>query len=293
MVFPEPVIYIAIEPKTKADEEKLFESLERLADEDPTFQIRINEETGQTIISGMGELHLEVLIDRLTREFKVAANVGKPQVSYKETVSTTATAEGRFIKQAGTKQFGVVTLEVSPNKQGRGFEFINRTTPDQIPAQYIKPIQDGVREAMLGGVLLGYSMVDVKVALIDGEYDQNESTELAYKIAATMAFREAAAKAQPKILEPIMNVEVTVPEEYLGDVINYLNSRRAKIDNINTRKNIKIVSASVPLREMFGYATDLRSVTQGRGVYTMQFSHYAEIPKEKSEQMLEGFTPVW
>ncbi|MBN2009558.1 elongation factor G [candidate division KSB1 bacterium] len=293
MVFPEPVISIAIEPKTKADEEKLLDTLDRLAEEDPTFHVRNNEETGQTIISGMGELHLEILTDRLTREFKVQANVGKPQVSYKETISIAARGEGSFIKQAGTKQFGVVTLEVAPNVTGKGFAFSNRTSSDKVPHQFIKPIEDGIKEAMLGGVLLGYSMVDVKVALIDGEYDENDSTELAFKIAAVIAFRDAASKAKPLILEPIMEVEVTVPEEHLGDVINYLNSKRAKIGEINTRKNLKIITATVPLREMFGYATDLRSVTQGRGVYTMQFSHYAEIPKGKSEQMLEGFTPVW
>jgi elongation factor G len=290
--FPEPVISIAIEPKTKADQERLDESLARLADEDPTFWVKNDEDTGQTVISGMGELHLDILIDRLMREFKVHANVGNPQVSYKETITEAARGEGSFIKQAGTKQYGVVILEIEPNEKGKGFEFINLVSQDKIPQQFIAPIKNGLRESMLSGVLFGYSMVDIKATLVGGDYDVNDSTELAFKIAATMAFRDAAMKAKPVLLEPIMKVEVTSPDEYLGDVVNYLNSKRAKIGEINTRKNLKIVTASVPLRVMFGYATDLRSVTQGRGSYTMQFSHYEQLAKEKVAQMFEGITPT-
>ena len=287
MNFPEPVISIAIEPKTKADQERLEESLQRLAEEDPTFQIRYNEDTGQTIIAGMGELHLEVLTDRLVREFRVKANVGKPQVAYKETVTKHVREEGRFIKQTATKgQYAVVVLELEPNE--KGFEFQNRVTPEKIPQQFIKPISDGIKEAMLGGVLLGYQVVDVKATLVDGEFDEKDSTELAFKIAGSIAFRKAASKADPIILEPIMKVEVNVPGDYLGDVVSYLNSKRAKIEAINARDKIQIVSATVPLSQMFGYATDLRSITQGRGIYTMQFSHYEQIPAEKAAQMLEG-----
>ena len=292
MRFPEPVISIAIEPKTKADQGKLDESIKKLAEEDPTFQKKYNEETGQTIISGMGELHLEILIDRLTTDFNVHANVGKPQVSYKETVTETVRDKGEFIKQAGTKQYGVVVLEVSPNDKGKGFEFKNRVSSEIIPKQFIKPIEDGIKEAMLGGILVGYSIVDVKVTLVGGSYDENDSTELAFKIASTMAFRNTALKAKPVILEPIMDVEITIPDEHLGDVINYLNSKRAKIGAINTRKKLNIISATVPLSEMFGYATDLRSVTQGRGIYTMQFLHYEKVTDEKATQMLNGLVSV-
>jgi len=287
MNFPEPVISIAIEPKTKADQERLEESLQRLAEEDPTFQIRYDEDTGQTIIAGMGELHLEVLTDRLVREFRVKANVGKPQVAYKETVTKHVREEGSFIKQTATKgQYAVVVLELEPNE--KGFEFQNRVTPEKIPQQFIKPISDGIKEAMLGGVLLGYQVVDVKATLVDGTFDEKDSTELAFKIAGSIAFRNAASKADPIILEPIMKVEVNVPEDYLGDVVSYLNSKRAKIEGINARDKIQIVSATVPLSQMFGYATELRSITQGRGIYTMQFSHYEQIPAAKAAQMLEG-----
>jgi len=291
MNFPEPVISIAIEPKTKADQDRLDDSLQRLAEEDPTFQINYDEETGQTIISGMGELHLEVLSTRLIREFKVSANVGKPQVAYKETITKRVQEEGRFIKQTATKgQYAVVVLQIEPNEKGKGFEFKNRVTVDVIPQQFIKPIVDGIKEAMFGGVLLGYQVVDIKATLVDGSYDEHDSSELAFKIASTIAFRNAAIKAEPVILEPIMKVEVTVPEDYLGDVVSYLNSKRARIEGINTRDDIKIVAATVPLSQMFGYATDLRSITQGRGIYTMQFSHNEEIPTEKAAQMLEGVT---
>ena len=291
MKFPEPVISIAIEPKTKADQERLEESLHRLAEEDPTFQIIFNEETGQTIIAGMGELHLEVLTNRLLREYKVKANVGKPQVAYKETITKLIKEEGRFIKQTATKgQYAVVMLEIEPNDKGKGFEFQNRVTADIIPQQFIKPITDGIKEAMLGGVLLGYQVVDVKATLVDGSYDEQDSSELAFKIAGSIAFRNAASKANPVILEPIMKTEVNIPEDYLGDVVSYLNSKRAKIEGINAQNKIQIVSATVPLSQMFGYATELRSITQGRGIYTMQFSHYEQISTQKAAQMLEGVT---
>ena len=287
--FPEPVVAIAIEPKTKADQDRLAESLNRLADEDPTFQVKIDKETGQTIISGMGELHLEILVDRLTREFRVKANVGKPQVAYKESIRSVARAEGRFVKQiAGKNQFAVVELELEPNGVGKGFQFINLTSPDTIPKQFIQPIIDGIKEAMLGGVLLGYSVIDVTAKLVNGAFNQDESTEIAFKIASNIAYRSAAEKANPVLLEPIMKVDVTVPEDFLGDVVNFLHSRRAKISGIQVRKNLQIVSATVPLSEMFGYTTSLRSLTQGRASHTMQFSHYEQLPDEKLKQMFAG-----
>jgi len=294
MNFPEPVISIAIEPKTKADQQRLEDSMQRLAEEDPTFHVKYNEETGQTIISGMGELHLDVLINRLVREFKVQANVGKPQVAYKETVLKTARAEGSFIRQTATKgQYAVVVLEIEPADKGKGLEFINKVTSDTIPQEFIKPIIDGIKDAMMGGILLGYPVVDVKAKIVGGSYDENDSNELAFKIASTIAFRNAAMKASPTILEPIVKIEVSVPEDYLGDVVSYLNSKRAKIEGIFARNQIQVVSGSVPLSEMFGCATELRSLTQGRGIYTMQFSHYDQISSEKAAQMLEGVTAVW
>ncbi|MDZ7339991.1 MAG: elongation factor G [candidate division KSB1 bacterium] len=286
MNFPEPVVSIAIEPKTKADQDRLADSLKRLADEDPTFQVKLDAETGQTIISGMGELHLDILVDRLMREFRVKANVGKPQVAYKESVRSVARAEGRFMKQiAGKNQFAAVELELAPNGTGKGFQFINLTSPDKVPKQFVAPIVEGIKEAMLGGVLMGYSVIDVIVRLVDGAYDPDESTEIAFKIASNIAFRNAAEKADPVLLEPIMKVDVTAPEEYVGDVVNFLNSRRAKISGIEARKNLQIVSATVPLSEMFGYTTNLRSLTQGRASHTMQFSHYEQLPIEKFNQM--------
>ena len=289
MKFPEPVVSIAIEPKTKADQDKLEVSLKKLADEDPTFTVKIDEETGQTIISGMGELHLEVLVDRLTREFKVRANVGKPQVAYKESITRPAKGKGRFLKLiAGKNQFAEVVLEIEPNKTGKGFEFTNLASPDKIPPLFIHPIKEGVKEAMLGGVLLGYPVIDVIVKLVDGAYDEHDSTELAFKVASTMAFREGAEKAAPVLLEPIMKVEVTVPEEYLGDVVNFLNSKRAKISHIEAKNNLQDVFATVPLSEMFGYTTTLRSLTQGRATHSMQFLHYEQLPEAKMEQMFVG-----
>ncbi len=289
MTFPEPVVSIAIEPKTKADQNRLSSSLKKLADEDPTFVVKIDDETGQTVISGMGELHLDILVDRLTREFRVKANVGKPQVAYKESITKTSQEKGKFFKQvAGKNQFAEVVLEIEPNEPGKGFEFKNLTTPDKIPGQFIHPIEDGIKEAMLGGVLLGYPVIDVIVKLIGGIFDENDSTELAFKIASSMAFRNAAEKAAPRLMEPIMSVEVTVPEEYLGDVVNFLNSKRAKINNILARSNLQIVSAAVPLSEMFGYTTTLRSLTQGRATNSMQFLHYEQLPEERTAQMFAG-----
>jgi elongation factor G len=289
MKFPEPVVSVAIEPKTKADQNRLADSLARLADEDPTFLVKNDEETGQTIISGMGELHLDIIIDRLTREFRVKANVGKPQVAYKESVLQAARGEAQFLKQiAGKNQFASVVLEIEPNETGKGFQFENLVAIDKIPKQFIHPILEGIKEAMLAGVLLGYQMIDVKAKLIDGRFDEQESTEIAFKIASAMAFRNAAEQANPALLEPIMKVDVTVPEEYLGEVVNFLHSKRAKINKMNVRKNLQIVSATVPLSEMFGYTTTLRSLTQGRATHTMEFSHYERLPEERVNQMFAG-----
>ena len=289
MVFPEPVVSIAIEPKTKADEKRLNNSLNKLSDEDPTFVVKVDEETGQTIISGMGELHLDILVDRLTREFRVKANVGKPQVAYKESVTKLSREKGKFLKQiAGKNQFAEVVLEIEPNDPGKGLVFKNLTTPDMIPGQFVKPIEDGIKEAMLGGVLFGYPVIDVIARLVGGIYDNEESTELAFKIASSLAFRNAAEKATPMLMEPIMSVEVTVPEDFLGDVVNFLNSKRAKINNIAARNNLQVVSSTVPLSEMFGYTTQLRSLTQGRATHSMQFLHYEVLPEEKTSQMFSG-----
>jgi elongation factor G len=288
MVFPEPVIDVAIEPKTKADQEKLGEALQRLAEEDPTFRISSNEETGQTIISGMGELHLEIIIDRMKREFRVEANVGKPQVAYKETITKKVSAEGKFVRQSGGRgQYGDVEIEIEPNEKGGGFEFQNDIVGGAVPKEYIKPTEDGIVEAMRNGVLAGYPMEDVKVRLFDGSFHAVDSSEMAFKIAGSIAFKEAARKAGPVLLEPIMAVEVVTPEEYLGDVLGDLNARRGKIEGMNPRKDAQVVNAMVPLSEMFGYATILRSMTQGRALYTMQFSHYEQVPKSISDQIIE------
>lgn len=285
--FPEPVISVAIEPKTKADQEKLSLSLQKISQEDPSFRVSFNEETGQTIISGMGELHLEIIVDRLTREFKVGANVGKPQVAYKETIKLPAKAEGKFIRQTGGRgQYGHVWIEVEPLERGKGFEFVNKIVGGTIPREYIPAVEKGIIEAMEGGVLAGYPVVDVKVTLFDGSYHEVDSSELAFKIAASMAFKDACKKAELVLLEPIMDVEVVVPEEYMGEVIGDLNSRRGKIQSMEKRGKAQVIRAMVPLSEMFGYATDLRSKTQGRGTYTMQFSHYDEVPKNLTEQII-------
>lgn len=285
--FPEPVISVAIEPKTKADQEKLSLSLQKISQEDPSFRVSFNEETGQTIISGMGELHLEIIVDRLTREFKVGANVGKPQVAYKETIKLHAKSEGKFIRQTGGRgQYGHVWLDVEPMERGRGFEFVNKIVGGTIPREYIPAIEKGVIEAMEGGVLAGYPVVDVRVTLFDGSYHEVDSSEMAFKIAASMAFKDACKKADIVLLEPIMDVEVVVPEDYMGEVIGDLNSRRGKIQSMEKRGKAQVIRAMVPLAEMFGYATDLRSKTQGRGTYTMQFSHYDEVPKNLTEQII-------
>lgn len=288
MVFPEPVIQIAIEPKTKADQDKLSESLSKLADEDPTFRVHVDEETAQTIIAGMGELHLEIIVDRLRREFKVDANVGKPQVAYRETITESVEAEGKFVKQSGGRgKFGHVWLEVSPNEPGKGFEFINGIVGGVVPKEYIPAVSAGVQEAMRNGVVAGYPMVDIKVRLFDGSYHDVDSDEISFKVAGSMGFQVAAKKAKPVILEPIVAVEVVSPEEYLGDVMGDLNSRRGRIEGFSARKDAQVIKAKVPLAEMFGYATVLRSMTQGRAIYTMQFSHYADVPKSIAEEIAE------
>jgi len=289
MEFPEPVIRVAIEPKTKAGQEKMSIALSKLAEEDPTFKTYTDEETGQTIIAGMGELHLEIIVDRLLREFKVEANVGKPQVSYKETVRSTANVEERYVRQSGGKgQYGHVKIIVEPNEPGKGYEFIDKITGGAIPKEYIPAVDQGIQGAMLSGVLAGFQVVDVKVTLYDGSYHEVDSSEMAFKIAGSMAFKAAMLKADPVLLEPIMKVVVTVPEEYMGDVMGDLNARRGQITGMETRSGAAVVNAFVPLSTMFGYATDLRSRTQGRGVYTMEPSHYVELPKQLQQELVTG-----
>ena len=285
--FPEPVIFIAIEPKTKADQEKMSLSLQKLSEEDPTFQAHTDEETGQTIISGMGELHLEVIIDRLLREFKVGANVGRPQVAYKETILTSARSEGRFIRQTGGRgQYGHVVMEIDPLGRGSGFVFENKVVGGAIPKEFIPAVESGVREALASGVLAGYAVIDVKVSLLDGSFHQVDSSELAFKIAASQAFKKCMSLAKPILLEPIMKVEIMVPEEYIGEVIGDINSRRGKVEGIEPKGGSQVIRAFVPLSEMFGYATDLRSHTQGRGTYSMEFSHYNELPANLAEKIV-------
>ncbi len=289
MHFPEPVISVAIEPRTKADQDLLGDSLGKLAEEDPTFKIRTDEETGQTLIAGMGELHLEILIDRLLREFKVHANVGKPQVAYKETIRRRVESVGKFIRQSGGRgQYGHVEIEIEPNEPGKGFEFESRIVGGTVPKEYIKPTMEGIQQAMQTGVIAGYPMVDIKAALLDGSYHDVDSSEMAFKIAGSMAFKEAAKKASPVLLEPVMDVEVVVPENYMGDVMGDLNSRRGRIRGMVPRSNAQVIAATVPLSEMFGYATTLRSITQGRAIYTMQFSHYDQVPQSIAETLTEA-----
>jgi len=284
--FPEPVISIAIEPKSKADQEKLGLSLQKLATEDPSFRVRTDQETGQTIISGMGELHLEIIVDRLLREFSVGANVGKPQVAYKETIRKMAEQEGKFIRQTGGRgQYGHVFLRVEPQQPGSGFEFLNAIKGGSIPREYIPAVEKGVREAMENGALAGYPIVDVKATLLDGSYHDVDSSEIAFKIAGSMAFKAAVSKGSPVLLEPIMAVEVVVPEEFMGEVIGDINARRGKVLGMDSRPAAQVIEARVPLAEMFGYATDLRSMTQGRATYTMQFSHYEPVPATISEEI--------
>ncbi|MBI4398759.1 MAG: elongation factor G [Candidatus Omnitrophica bacterium] len=287
MFFPEPVISMAIEPKTKADRDKLSEALQRLSEEDPTFRVKTNEETGQTIISGMGELHLDIIRDRMFREFKVQANVGKPQVAYKETIAKSVEAEGRFIRQTGGRgQYGHCFLTVEPQERGKGFEFVNKVVGGAIPREYIPAIEAGIREATQGGVLGGYPVVDVKVTVTDGSYHDVDSSELAFKIAGSIGFKDGVKRAGPMFLEPIMSVEVVVPEEYMGDIIGDINSRRCRIEMMGDRANLKYVRGLVPLAEMFGYATAIRSLSQGRATYTMEPHSYAEVPKHIAEKLI-------
>ena len=289
MEFPEPVISVAIEPKTKAGQEKMGVALQKLAEEDPTFKTYTDEETGQTIISGMGELHLDILVDRMLREFKVEANVGKPQVAYKETITKSAKAEAKFARQSGGRgQYGHVFIEIEPQEPGTGYEFVNKIVGGAIPKEYIGPVDNGIKEAMENGVIAGYPILDVKVTLYDGTFHEVDSSEMAFKIAGSMAFKDAVNKAKPVILEPIFKLEITVPEEYMGDVMGDVNSRRGRIEGMEARAGAQVIRGFVPLSEMFGYATDLRSKTQGRGVYTMQFSHYEEVPKSISEDIVAG-----
>ena len=288
MIFPEPVISLAVEPKTKADSEKMSEALQKLADEDPTFRVRTDEETGQVILSGMGELHLEILVDRMKREFRVEANVGKPQVAYKETIRKKVTQEGRFIRQSGGRgQFGHVWIDVEPNEPGKGYEFINAIIGGSIPKEYIQPVSAGIVEAMKNGILAGYPVEDIKIRLFDGSFHEVDSNEMAFKIAGSMAFKDAARKASPVILEPIMEVEVITPEDYMGDVMGDLSSRRGRIEGMTARSDAQVIKASVPLSEMFGYATVLRSMSQGRAIYSMQFARYEEAPRSVQESIIE------
>jgi len=288
MRFPEPVIAVAIEPKSKADQEKLSTALNKLSDEDPTFRVSTDEETGQTLVSGMGELHLEIIIDRLLREFKVGARIGKPQVAYKETITKAVKAEGKFIRQSGGKgQYGHVVIEVEPDEKGHGIEFENKIVGGVVPRDFIPAVKAGVEDGLKNGVIAGYPVVDVIVRLVDGSYHEVDSSEMAFRIAGSIAIKNALKQAGPILLEPIMEIEVVVPEEYMGDVIGDLNSRRGKISGILPRKDAQVVSAYVPLSEMFGYATDLRSLTQGRAVYTMQFDHYDAMPQNIADEIKE------
>lgn len=289
MEFPDPVISVAIEPKTKADQDKLSMALNKLAQEDPSFRVKVDEETGQTIISGMGELHLEIIVDRLMREFKVEANVGNPQVAYRETIRKKSNYESKYIKQSGGRgQYGHVVLEVEPQEPGTGFKFINKIVGGVIPKEYIPAVEKGIIEAMDTGVLAGYPVVDVAVTLYDGSYHEVDSSEMAFKIAASIGFKEACKKASPVLLEPIMKVEVVVPDEYMGDVMGDLNSRRGRIEGMEARGNAQVIRCNVPLKEMFGYATTLRSLTQGRGTYTMIFDHYEEVPQNIADEIIKS-----
>ncbi len=289
MKFPEPVVRLAIEPKTKIGQEKMALALVKLAEEDPTFRTYTDSETGQTIIAGMGELHLEIIVDRLLREFKVEANIGKPQVAYREAIRRAAKGEGKYVRQTGGKgQYGHCLIELEPNEPGKGIEFYDETVGGCIPKEYIKPIEEGIREAAKGGVLIGYEMVDFIVRVKDGSYHEVDSSEMAFKIAGSMAFKDAANKADPMLLEPMMSVEITVPEVYIGDVFGTISSRRGMIREMSDRPGLKVIDADIPLSEMFGYATVLRSATQGRGNYTMQLKCYTEVPQSERKRLLEG-----
>jgi elongation factor G len=287
MTFPEPVIEVAIEPKTKADQDKMAIALQRLAEEDPTFRVHTDEESAQTRIAGMGELHLDVLVDRMVREFKVAANIGKPQVSYRETIRRKAEGNGRFVRQTGGKgQYGHVVLTLEPAEKGSGYEFVDKIVGGIIPREYMRAVDHGIREALGTGIYAGYPMVDVRATVFDGSYHEVDSSEMAFRIAASMAVKDAVHKADPVVLEPTMRVEVTMPEEFMGDVIGDLNSRRGQIEGMDSRGSTQVVRAFVPLAEMFGYATDLRSMTQGRASYSMELSHYAEVPASIAAELV-------
>ncbi|MCL1632386.1 elongation factor G [Sporolactobacillus sp. CPB3-1] len=291
MEFPDPVIHVAIEPKSKADQDKMGIALAKLAEEDPTFKTHTDEETGQTIIGGMGELHLDIIVDRLRREFKVDANVGNPQVAYRETLTKAGRAEGKFIRQSGGRgQYGHVWIEFEPQKEGEGFTFENKIVGGVVPREYIPAVEAGLKDALQNGLLAGYPLIDVKASLVDGSYHDVDSSEMAFKIAASMALKAAKNVCAPVILEPIMKVEVSMPEEYLGDIMGDITSRRGRVDGMEARQGVQVVSAHVPLAEMFGYATNLRSATQGRGTFTMQFDHYEEVPKSVSEEIIKKAT---
>jgi len=292
MTFPDPVIAVAVEPRTKGDQDKLATALQRLAEEDPTFRVRTDEETGQTLIAGMGELHLEIIVDRLTREFNVDANVGRPQVAYRETVSRPVEkVEGRFVRQTGGRgQFGHAIINLEPTEPGEGYEFLDKIVGGRIPREYIPAVDLGIQEAMESGILAGYPVVDVRVALVDGSYHDVDSSEMAFKVAGSMAFKEAVKRAKPKLLEPVMAVEVVTPEDYLGDVMGDLNSRRGRIEHLEPRGNAQVIKARVPLAAMFGYATDLRSTTQGRATFTMQFERYEEVPQSIASELVDSQT---
>jgi elongation factor G len=291
ITFPEPVISVAIEPRTTADQERMTEALKRLSEEDPTFQVRVDENTGQMLISGMGELHLEVLVDRMLREFKVSANIGRPRVTYRETITQVARGQGRFVRQTGGRgHYGHVVLEVEPLGPGQGFEFVNRVAKEVIPQEFILAVEQGVREAMESGVLAGYSLVDLRACLVDGSVHEVDSSELAFKVSGSIALREAVQDAGPVLLEPVMRAEIVAPDEFIGEIVGNLNARRAEIEGLEPRPaGLQAVTASVPLAEMFGYTTDLRSMTQGRGVFTMEFAHYAQVDRQLIEKILYGW----
>lgn len=288
MEFPEPVISLSVEPKTKADQDKMGQALQKLSEEDPTFRVHTDQETGQVIIAGMGELHLDILVDRMRREFKVEANVGAPQVSYRETFRNSAQVEGKFVRQSGGRgQFGHVWIEFSPNEEGKGFEFENAIVGGVVPREYIPAVEAGLRDSLDNGVLAGFPLIDIKAKLFDGSYHDVDSNEMAFKIAASMALKNAVSKVNPVLLEPIMKVEVVIPEEYLGDIMGDITSRRGRVEGMDARGNAQVVRAMVPLAEMFGYATSLRSNTQGRGVFSMVFDHYEDVPKSISEEIIK------
>jgi len=292
MTFPDPVISVAVEPRTKGDQDKLATALQRLAEEDPTFRVRTDEETGQTLIAGMGELHLEIIIDRLTREFNVDANVGRPQVAYRETVSNPVQKiQGRFVRQTGGRgQYGHAVINLEPSEPGEGYEFLDKIVGGKIPREYIPAVDLGIQEAMESGILAGYPVVDVRIELVDGSFHEVDSSEIAFKVAGSMAFKSAMQRSKPKLLEPVMAVEVVTPEEYLGDVMGDLNSRRGRVEGLEPRGNAQAIRARVPLATMFGYATDLRSTTQGRATFTMQFDRYEEVPQSIAAELVDSTT---